>query len=118
MTSADDSCQSLLPWRRRAPAHGRESHVNGGRLLNALDLPDFAQYALSIPGPGEVVAEAPRKLGEYLRDVIKLNPTNFRIFCPGRDEFEQVEHRVRCDGSLHDGADRFDRRSPVCGWTH
>ena len=57
-------------------------HVNGGRLLKALDLPDFAQYALSVPGPGEVVAEAPRKLGEYLRDVIKLNPSNFRLFCP------------------------------------
>jgi xylulose-5-phosphate/fructose-6-phosphate phosphoketolase len=61
---------------------GANPHVNGGRLLKALDLPDFAQYALSVPGPGEVVAEAPRKLGEYLRDVIKLNPENFRLFCP------------------------------------
>ncbi len=61
---------------------GANPHVNGGRLLKALDLPDFANYALSIPGPGEVVAEAPRKLGEYLRDVIKLNPSNFRVFCP------------------------------------
>jgi hypothetical protein len=41
-------------------------HVNCGRVLKALDLPDFAQYALSTPGPGEVVAEAPRKLGELL----------------------------------------------------
>jgi len=61
---------------------GANPHVNGGRLLTALDLPDFAQYALSVPGPGQVVAEAPRKLGEYLRDVIKLNPQNFRIFGP------------------------------------
>ena len=61
---------------------GANPHVNGGRLLKALDLPDFANYALSIPGPGQVEAEAPRKLGEYLRDVIKLNPLNFRLFCP------------------------------------
>jgi xylulose-5-phosphate/fructose-6-phosphate phosphoketolase len=61
---------------------GANPNVNGGRLLKALDLPDFAQYALSVPGPGEVIAEAPRKLGEYLRDVIKLNPENFRLFCP------------------------------------
>jgi len=61
---------------------GANPHANGGRLLKALDLPDFAEYALSIPGPGEVLAEAPRKLGEYLRDVIKLNPANFRLFCP------------------------------------
>jgi xylulose-5-phosphate/fructose-6-phosphate phosphoketolase len=67
------------PGNRRM---GANPHVNGGRLLKALDLPDFAQYALSVPGPGEVVAEAPRKLGEYLRDVIKLNPENFRLFCP------------------------------------
>ena len=70
---------------------GANPHVNGGRLLKALDLPDFAQYALSIPGPGEVVAEAPRKLGEYLRDVIKLNPDEFPDVLPGRDEFESPE---------------------------
>jgi xylulose-5-phosphate/fructose-6-phosphate phosphoketolase len=61
---------------------GANPHLNGGRLLKTLDLPDFAQYALSVPGPGEVVAEAPRRLGEYFRDVIKLNPANFRMFCP------------------------------------
>ena len=61
---------------------GANPHVNGGRVLTALDLPDFAQYALEIPGPGAVVAEAPRKLGEYFRDIIKLNPANFRMFCP------------------------------------
>src|SRR5271165_5029883 len=67
------------PGHRRM---GANPHVNGGRLLTALDLPDFAQYSLSVPGPGQVVAEAPRKLGEYLRDVIKLNPKNFRVFGP------------------------------------
>ncbi len=61
---------------------GASPHINGGRVLKTLDLPDFAQYALAVPGPGEVVAEAPRKLGEYLRDIIKLNPANFRLFCP------------------------------------
>src|SRR5580692_12997776 len=61
---------------------GASPHVNGGRVLKALDLPDFARYALEVPGPGQVVAEAPRKLGEYLRDVIKQNPANFRLFCP------------------------------------
>jgi xylulose-5-phosphate/fructose-6-phosphate phosphoketolase len=61
---------------------GANPSVNGGRLLKSLDLPDFAQYALGIPGPGQVIAEAPRKLGEYLRDVMKMNPSNFRIFCP------------------------------------
>jgi xylulose-5-phosphate/fructose-6-phosphate phosphoketolase len=61
---------------------GGSPHVNGGRLLVALDVPDFSGYALDIPGPGQVVAEAPRKLGEFFRDIFKLNPTNFRVFCP------------------------------------
>ena len=69
-----------------APSGGRRMganpHVNGGRVLIALDLPDFRDYALEVPGPGEVLAEAPRKLGEFLRDVIKLNPNNFRLFSP------------------------------------
>ena len=30
---------------------GANPHVNGGRLLKSLDLPDFADYALAIPGP-------------------------------------------------------------------
>jgi xylulose-5-phosphate/fructose-6-phosphate phosphoketolase len=57
-------------------------HVNGGRLLTDLELPNVADYALNIPGPGQVAAEAPIKLGEFLRDIIRLNPTNFRLFCP------------------------------------
>lgn len=61
---------------------GAVPHVNGGRVLTALDLPDFAHYGLEVPGPGQVIAEAPRKLGEYLRDVIRANPRNFRLFGP------------------------------------
>jgi xylulose-5-phosphate/fructose-6-phosphate phosphoketolase len=61
---------------------GGSPHVNGGRLLTALDVPDFCEYELDIPGPGQVVAEAPRKLGEFFRDIFKRNPTNFRMFCP------------------------------------
>jgi xylulose-5-phosphate/fructose-6-phosphate phosphoketolase len=61
---------------------GASPHVNGGRLLTALDLPDFTDYALDIPGPGRVVAEAPRKLGAFFADIIRRNQTNFRMFCP------------------------------------
>jgi xylulose-5-phosphate/fructose-6-phosphate phosphoketolase len=61
---------------------GGNPHVNGGRLLCALDLPDFTDYALALPGPGAVTAEAPRKLGEFFRDIFKLNPSNFLMFCP------------------------------------
>jgi xylulose-5-phosphate/fructose-6-phosphate phosphoketolase len=61
---------------------GGNPHVNGGRMLTSLDLPDFVDYALDIPGPGQVVAEAPRKLGDFFADIFRRNPTNFRMFCP------------------------------------
>ncbi len=71
---------SLAPTGRRRM--GANPHVNGGRLLAPLDLPDVTAYALDLPGPGQVVAEAPRKLGEFFRDIIRRNPTNFRLFSP------------------------------------
>jgi xylulose-5-phosphate/fructose-6-phosphate phosphoketolase len=85
---------------------GANPHVNGGRLLKALNLPDFAQYALNIPGPGEVVAEAPRKLGEYLRDVIKLNPANFRLFCPDETDSNRL-------GAVFDATNRCTMQAIV-----
>ncbi|GIG30280.1 phosphoketolase family protein [Cellulomonas marina] len=57
-------------------------HANGGLLLKDLRLPDFRKYAVDVPSPGATVAEAPRVLGQWLTDVIRLNPDNFRIFGP------------------------------------
>jgi xylulose-5-phosphate/fructose-6-phosphate phosphoketolase len=57
-------------------------HANGGLLLRDLRLPDFRDYAVTVPKPGAVDAEATRVQGQFIRDVIKLNPANFRVFCP------------------------------------
>jgi xylulose-5-phosphate/fructose-6-phosphate phosphoketolase len=59
-------------------------HTNGGLLLKDLRLPDFRDYAVEIPAPGAVDAEATRLQGRYLRDVMRLNldEQNFRIFSP------------------------------------
>jgi xylulose-5-phosphate/fructose-6-phosphate phosphoketolase len=57
-------------------------HANGGLLLRDLRLPDFRDYAVKVPKPGAVNAEATRVQGEFIRDVIKLNPANFRVFSP------------------------------------
>ncbi|SDV46715.1 phosphoketolase family protein [Chitinasiproducens palmae] len=61
---------------------GAIPYANGGRLLTALEMPEFGDYALEVPGPGRVIAEAPRKLGEFLRDIMRRNPRNFRVFGP------------------------------------
>ncbi len=57
-------------------------HANGGALLHELNLPDFRTYAVEVPSPGASSAEATRVQGSLVRDVVKCNPTNFRIFSP------------------------------------
>ena len=59
-------------------------HANGGLLLRDLRMPDFRAYAVEVPSPGAVNAEATRVMGEFLRDVMKLNldSKNFRLFSP------------------------------------
>jgi xylulose-5-phosphate/fructose-6-phosphate phosphoketolase len=61
---------------------GANPHANGGILLRDLRLPEFPAYAVDVPAPGSVDAEDTRALGPFLRDVIKLNPNNFRMFGP------------------------------------
>jgi xylulose-5-phosphate/fructose-6-phosphate phosphoketolase len=63
---------------------GANPHANGGLLLKELKLPDFRDFAVKVPKPGVVKAEATRVQGAFIRDVLKLNTDarNFRIFSP------------------------------------
>jgi xylulose-5-phosphate/fructose-6-phosphate phosphoketolase len=63
---------------------GANLHANGGELLQPLSLPDFHEYAVAVPTPGCIAAEATRVLGGFVRDVMALNlrKQNFRLFGP------------------------------------
>jgi len=63
---------------------GDNPHANGGLLLRSLKMPDFREYAVTVPFPGSVEAEATKALGAFLRDVMRLNEgtSNFRVFGP------------------------------------
>ncbi len=63
---------------------GSNPHANGGILLRDLRMPDFRDYAVKVPFPGSVEAEDTRVLGNFLRDVTRLNDQsrNFRVFGP------------------------------------
>ncbi|MGA7461539.1 MAG: phosphoketolase family protein [Candidatus Korobacteraceae bacterium] len=73
-------------FRELAPTdHRRMSanpHANGGRVKRALRLPDFREYEEKFDKPGKTFAENTRPLGVFLRDVMKLNMNNFRVFGP------------------------------------
>ena len=57
-------------------------HANGGLLRRALRMPDFRRYAVDVPAPGRTAADNTRPLGELLRDILRANPDNFRVFGP------------------------------------
>jgi xylulose-5-phosphate/fructose-6-phosphate phosphoketolase len=61
---------------------GANPHANGGHLKKALRLPTFQEYACKVDKPGTQEAENARPLGAFLRDVMKLNMKNFRVFGP------------------------------------
>ncbi|HXX94147.1 MAG TPA: phosphoketolase family protein, partial [Planctomycetota bacterium] len=61
---------------------GSNPHANGGLLVRDLHVPDFRSYAVKVPAPGAVEAEATRIQGAFLRDVMNSNPKNFRVFSP------------------------------------
>jgi len=71
---------------------GSNPHANGGLLLRDLKLPAYGDYAINISQPGSVLGEATRRLGDYLRDVMKnnLSRRNFRIMGPD----ETVSNRL------------------------
>jgi xylulose-5-phosphate/fructose-6-phosphate phosphoketolase len=61
---------------------GANPHANGGLLLRDLKMPDFRIYAVNVPIPGAVWAEATRVQGTFIRDVMAGNAANFRVFSP------------------------------------
>ncbi|MFL6125021.1 MAG: phosphoketolase, partial [Actinophytocola sp.] len=61
---------------------GANPHANGGLLLTPLELPDFRAYAAQVEKHGNSTSEPTRVLGRFLRDLIRDNDTNFRLFGP------------------------------------
>ena len=72
---------------------GANPHANGGLLLKSLKLPDYREYALPVPAPATVEAEATRVLGVFLRDVMKLNmdQDNFRVVGPDETSSNRLD---------------------------
>jgi xylulose-5-phosphate/fructose-6-phosphate phosphoketolase len=72
---------------------GANPNANGGVLLKDLRLPDFREYAVGVPKPGSVTAEATRVLGQMLRDIMKMNAEarNFRVFGPDETSSNRLD---------------------------
>jgi len=82
-----DGSGKLVAQLRDLPPRGTRRmsanpHANGGRLKKALRLPDFREYGCKVDKPGKIQTENMPPLGALLRDVMKLNMSNFRVFGP------------------------------------
>lgn len=56
--------------------------ANGGKNVQELKLPNWKDYALNIDDPGSIDAQDMIEFGKFARDIIRENPTTFRIFGP------------------------------------
>ena len=67
-------------------------HANGGLVRKALRMPDFHEFALSLDAPGKLTAENTRPLGKFLRDIMRLNMQNFRLFGPDENSSNKLDN--------------------------
>ena len=74
--------------RRRMSAN---PHANGGLVRKALRMPDFRGYAIEVEAAGKQVAENTRPLGRLLRDIMRENPSRFRVFGPDENTSNRLD---------------------------
>ena len=92
---------------------GANPHANGGLLLRDLRTPDFRDYGVEVPAPGEVEAQDMLVLGGYVRDVMKLNleSRNFRIFAPDETASNRLHPVFEVTGRRFLG-ERYENEDP------
>src|SRR5215471_5320127 len=82
----DEKGRLIAELKALAPKGARRMsanpHANGGLVRKALRTPDFRDYAIKVDKPGQTTAENTRPLGRFLRDTMRRNMTNFRVFGP------------------------------------
>ena len=92
---------------------GANPHANGGLLLRDLRTPDFRDYGVEVPAPGEVEAQDMLVMGGYVRDVMKLNleSRNFRIFAPDETASNRLHPVLEVTGRRFLG-ERYENEDP------
>jgi xylulose-5-phosphate/fructose-6-phosphate phosphoketolase len=82
----DDSGRLVPELQELAPVGARRitanPHANGGTLRKPLHLPDFRGYGVDAKGHAQKYVSPTATLATFLRDVMKKNMTNFRVFGP------------------------------------
>ena len=97
----DEDGRLIAELKAMAPLGSRRisgnPHANGGGLRKPLDLPDFRNYAVKVDQPGQIEVSPTDTLAHFLRDVMRKNMKNFRVFGP--DETASNKLQVIYDAS-------------------
>ena len=86
-------------------------HANGGLLRKALRMPNYLDYALKLDFPGKESAPNTKPLGKFLRDIMRHNMHNFRVFGPDEnssnklDDIYEVSKKTWVNNYLPEDAD-------------
>ena len=64
--------------------------ANGGIIRKPLRMPDFRNYAIKVEKPGVTMDASMTNMSKFMRDIIKENPTNFRLFGPDETESNKL----------------------------
>jgi xylulose-5-phosphate/fructose-6-phosphate phosphoketolase len=91
-----DNQGRLVPeLRALAPRGNRRMSANpvanGGLLRRPLDMPDFRRNAVKVDKPGATLAGNAPTLGDFLREVMRQNMENFRVFGPDETQSNKLQ---------------------------
>jgi len=65
--------------------------ANGGLLRKPLDMPDFRSSKVEVTKPGATLAGNVPTMGNFLREVMRLNMDRFRVFGPDETQSNRLE---------------------------
>jgi xylulose-5-phosphate/fructose-6-phosphate phosphoketolase len=91
----DDRGRLMPELKALAPTGARRMsanpHANGGLLRKALRMPDFREFGIAVDEPAQALAENTRPLGRFLRDIMRQNKNNFRVFGPDENSSNKLD---------------------------
>ncbi|MBR7927789.1 phosphoketolase family protein [Aerococcaceae bacterium zg-ZUI334] len=91
----DDNGYVKEEIREISPKGNRRMSMNpvtNAGIVAELNTADWRKHALDIKVPGEIIAQDMIELGKYAADLIRENPTNFRIFGPDETKSNRLQH--------------------------
>ncbi|KAK0769430.1 hypothetical protein LTR38_017878 [Friedmanniomyces endolithicus] len=85
----------LIPELKELPPKGNKRMsanpiTNGGSIRKPLKLEDFRKWAIKVTKPGTLMSPSMNTFGEWMADIMKRNPTNFRLMGPDETESNKL----------------------------